>query len=129
MERRSGNGEALWVQVAAAGRRAVVETKALPSYERSTPAMRMAAEARGCGVAMARALAERVADLERRQAEGTVKYVGVWQPGTHYSKGNLVTFHGSAWHCNGPTNGKPGEDHDGWTLAVRRGKDGRDARP
>lgn len=118
----------LWREVAAAGERALVETRGLPGYERSTPAMRMASEARGSSMAMVRALAERVDDLERRLAEGRVEYRGVWSAGQTYRRGHLVTLHGNIFHCNRPTAGKPSEDHDGWTLAVRKGRDGKDAR-
>lgn len=119
----------IWRQVADAGQRALVETRGLPGYERSTPAMRMASEARGSSMAMVRALAERVDDLERRLAEGRVDYRGVWSAGQEYRRGNLVTLHGNIFHCNRQTDGKPGEDHDGWTLAVRKGRDGKDLRP
>jgi hypothetical protein len=105
------------------------EMRGLPSYARSTASMKMAAEARGSGMAMVKALAERVADLERRQAESVVRYVGVWSAGQTYRRGQLVTSGGNIWHCNHPTDGKPGEDHSAWTLAVRKGRDGKDARP
>jgi hypothetical protein len=55
-------------------------------------------------------------------------YRGVFVAGTSYTPGDVVTWAGSAWICDGPTTAKPG-DGDGWTLAVKRGRDGRDAPP
>lgn len=119
---------ALWREIAAAGERAIVETRGLPSYARSTASMKMAAEARSCGMEMTKALAERIETLERQLAESAVEYKGVWSPGQQYRRGQLITHGGNIWHCNQPTTSKPGEAHADWTLAVRRGKDGRDAR-
>jgi hypothetical protein len=54
-------------------------------------------------------------------------YRGVWRD-RDYETGDEVTHHGGIWHCNEPTRTKP-ETPDGakaWTLAVKRGADGRD---
>jgi hypothetical protein len=54
-------------------------------------------------------------------------YRGVWTD-RDYEAGDFVTYRGSTWHCNEATRTKP-ETADGakaWTLAVKRGQDGRD---
>jgi HK97 family phage portal protein len=69
-----------------------------------------------------KALLERIAALEARG------WVGIWEDGKEYQPGQMVTHSGSVWHCNGPTMEKPGA-HIDWTLAVKRGRDGKDAKP
>jgi hypothetical protein len=51
---------------------------------------------------------------------------GVYVREKQYDVGDVVTWAGSAFHCNGSTTSKPGESKD-WTLMVKRGQDGRDA--
>lgn len=75
----------------------------------------------------------RCAELERRMAavEATgIRYLGVYQRATEYRKGDVVTFAGSAWVAiKAVTEGTvPGGDTAAWQLAVRAGKDGKDAR-
>jgi hypothetical protein len=53
-------------------------------------------------------------------------YLGVFQEGKQYEVGELVTWGGSMWHCNEATELKPGEGSKAWTLAVKRGRDGKD---
>lgn len=53
-------------------------------------------------------------------------YRGVFKDGQSYDQGDLVTWAGSMWHCDEPTTAKPGEGASGWTLAVKRGRDGQD---
>lgn len=50
---------------------------------------------------------------------------GVWREG-EYEKGDTVTFGGSAFIAQRDTTDKP-ETSDAWRLAVKRGRDGRDA--
>jgi hypothetical protein len=38
----------------------------------------------------------------------------------------MVTWAGSLWHCDKATKNKPGTDD--WTLAAKKGRDGKDAR-
>jgi hypothetical protein len=57
----------------------------------------------------------------------TPRYCGVYDMGRGYSAGDRVTFKGSEWHCHTDTNARPGEGAAGWTLAVKCGRDGRDA--
>lgn len=54
-------------------------------------------------------------------------YRGVFKSGDEYLPGDTVTWGGSLWHCDEQTQGKPGETGaKGWTLAAKRGRDGRD---
>lgn len=53
-------------------------------------------------------------------------YRGVYIEGEAYEKGDMVTWGGSMWHCNAQTDEKPGSD--AWQLAVKKGRDGKDAR-
>jgi integrin beta 3 len=53
-------------------------------------------------------------------------YRGVYTEGAEYTRGDVVTWAGSLWHCNAPTAEKPGGE--GWTLAVKKGRDGKDLR-
>jgi hypothetical protein len=59
-------------------------------------------------------------------------YRGVYQAGRVYEEGDVVTWAGSLWHCNEPTDTKPEGDTTGnggaWTLAAKRGRDGKDMR-
>lgn len=56
----------------------------------------------------------------------TITYKQVYVEGKKYDLGDLVTWGGSMWHCNknGVTD-KPGSN-DNWTLAVKRGRDGKE---
>jgi hypothetical protein len=51
---------------------------------------------------------------------------GVWREGESYAKGDAVTWAGSLWIAQRGTAEKP-ETGEGWRLAVKRGRDGRDA--
>ncbi|MCR2796192.1 phage gp6-like head-tail connector protein [Enterobacter kobei] len=54
-------------------------------------------------------------------------YQGVFKSGQEYLPGDTVTWGGSLWHCDEQTKDKPGENGSkGWTLAAKRGRDGRD---
>lgn len=53
----------------------------------------------------------------------TMIYRGVWKERDH-QPGDTVTWGGSLWHCDEPTSEKPGSK--GWTLAAKRGRDGKD---
>jgi hypothetical protein len=53
-------------------------------------------------------------------------YRGVYEAGRVYEPGDTVTFGGSAWVCGATTTERPGDGAPGWTLAVKRGRDGKD---
>ena len=75
------------------------------------------------------ALETRIAALEARP---TLEYLGTWTEGRSYSRGAVVGDAGSLWiqHKSPTSLARPGTT-DGaasWTLAVKRGQDGKDAR-
>lgn len=51
-------------------------------------------------------------------------YKGVYDANKVYGASEAVTWDGSLWFANRNTKSKPGTD-DSWTLAVKRGRDGR----
>lgn len=53
-------------------------------------------------------------------------YCGVYKEADSYVPGDMVTWGGSLWHCDAETKDKPGTD--AWTLAVKKGRDGKDVR-
>jgi hypothetical protein len=74
-------------------------------------------------------LRQRIDELEKRQAQCQLKYMGVWSHDQYYQEGNFVTHAGSLWCClKAQTMERPGSCAD-WQLAVKRGHDARaDAR-
>ncbi len=60
------------------------------------------------------------------RSEKSLKYRGVHEPSLAYDTGDTVTHGGSLWHCNSLTKERPGEGSKAWTLAVKRGRDGKD---
>lgn len=52
---------------------------------------------------------------------------GVHRPGAPYEKGDVVTHGGSLWIAQKDTTAAPGEGSPDWRLAVKRGRDGKDA--
>lgn len=58
-----------------------------------------------------------------------VEYKGVYSRDVDYVAGNFVTHKGSTWFAKGRPTGEPGKDITGWQLAVKCGRDGRDATP
>ena len=73
-----------------------------------------------------RRLEARIAALEARPE---MKYLGVFDPATHYEPGHFVTKGGSLWCClKASTGATPGVSVDAWRLAVKSGRDGRAAR-
>lgn len=70
-------------------------------------------------------LQQRIAELEARPA--ALKYFGVHEPARQYAEGAAVTANGNLWIALCATHARPGESSD-WQLAVRKGRDGKDAR-
>jgi hypothetical protein len=68
----------------------------------------------------------KIDQIERRFDDQGRAYKGVWKPGA-YPAGSFVTHGGSMWHADKSTDFKPGEG-GGWTLAVKSGRDGKDAK-
>ncbi len=67
-----------------------------------------------------------MAELE---AKPNVAYKGVWEAGRDYMNGDAVTKAGSLWICRlNHLSSEPGVDFTGWTLAVKKGRDGKTAR-
>lgn len=65
---------------------------------------------------------------ELRTKSSGLQYLGVWEPNDTYACGSAVTWGGSLFIARRDTAAKPGSDGDtGWTLAVKHGRDGRDA--
>jgi hypothetical protein len=54
-----------------------------------------------------------------------VIYRGVYEEGRAYERGDTVTWGGSLWHANEETSVKPADNNKSWTLAVRKGRDGK----
>lgn len=72
-------------------------------------------------------LLQRIADLEgAMKEEKGLAYRGVFTAGEIYDVGNMVTSGGSLWHCDQLTKDRPGDGNPAWTLAVKRGRDGKD---
>lgn len=72
-----------------------------------------------------KALEQRCAELERGLEQRS--YKGVWDASVTYDEHNLVTMGGSVWIARRATCDKPGTS-DAWQLAVKKGRDGRDAK-
>jgi hypothetical protein len=56
-------------------------------------------------------------------------YRGVFKYGEAYKQGDTVTWGGHLYHCDTDTTDKPDGEQRCWTLAVRRGRDGKDTKP
>jgi len=54
-------------------------------------------------------------------------YRGTYKPGQQYDAGDMVTADGSGWIAKRATSSKPGTPNSGFQLAIKRGRDGRDA--
>jgi hypothetical protein len=55
-------------------------------------------------------------------------YRGIFKDGSDYEAGDSVTWGGSLWVAVKATNLKPDVPDSGWTLAVKKGRDGKDMR-
>jgi hypothetical protein len=52
-------------------------------------------------------------------------YRGIHVLNKTYDVGDVVTLHGSAWHCNQRTTRRPGDGSTDWILMVKRGADAK----
>lgn len=53
-------------------------------------------------------------------------YRNVYKEGAAYDKGDVVTWAGSLWHADkDQPPGKPGTADSGWTMAAKKGRDGK----
>lgn len=73
---------------------------------------------------------QRIVELEAQviklEQQPTMKYLGVWDETQLYAVGDFTTHDGSLWHCDrSSTAVKPGSMEGAWTLAVKRGRDGK----
>jgi hypothetical protein len=57
------------------------------------------------------------------------RWQGVYTDGRAYQTGDLVTWEGSAWHCQQPTSSRPNDRAAAWRLMVKRGRDYTGRRP
>ncbi len=57
-----------------------------------------------------------------------VLYRGVYKEGDDYSAGDSATWGGSLWIAERDTKAKPDSPDSGWRLAVKKGRDGKDAK-
>ena len=86
---------------------------------------------------VAKAVGESVPEVvERHVTESfaalpVLRYRDIYKAGEEYRPGDVVTWGGSAWHCNQATTEKPddGVKSGAWTLMVKKGARGRDASP
>lgn len=75
--------------------------------------------------ARTRELEARIRGLEARPA--ALSYGGTWASGQESRKGVFYTDRGAMWYCKESTRDRPGES-DCFQLAVKAGRDGKDAR-
>jgi hypothetical protein len=69
-------------------------------------------------------LKDRIAQLEETLEQ--FGFRGHHTEGCEYHKGNFVTLGGSLWHANETTCSRPSTDNPAWSIACKRGRDGRD---
>ena len=55
-------------------------------------------------------------------------YRGIYREGEEYAVGDAVTWAGSLWIAEKQTSAKPDTVEGGWRLAVKKGRDGKDAK-
>lgn len=70
-------------------------------------------------------LLRRIKALEDRPE---LKYCGVWQQDQVYGAASFATDAGSLWHAQRASVGERPGSGDAWKLAVKKGRDGRDAK-
>lgn len=63
--------------------------------------------------------------VERHVKLATMLYREVWREG-EFEPGDVVTWGGSAWHCQATTSDQPGSGSTAWRLMVKKGAPGKD---
>ncbi len=116
--------------------RAIAKTKPLSSCA-DLSAAGWTVVVRGIAAVESEFIDERSFALRVRCTDGLIKSVpvtlpslidrGVFKSGTVYERGDGVTFGGSFWIAQKQTEAKPGDGNQDWRLAVKRGRDGKDA--
>ena len=66
--------------------------------------------------------------VEQQLRSPSLIYREIYREGERYEGGDAVTFGGSVWVALRDTTSKPGEGAADWRLAVKKGRDGRDAK-
>lgn len=122
---RQASGGALWRRIAAIGEAEMDKSRASEDYRSVGPTFGSIMVGTNTSVAMVRGLCNHIDDLERRLTESPLKYVGVWKSDQTFPANSFVTFNGCIWHTEKATDRKPGEGD--WIMAVKRGRDGKDA--
>jgi hypothetical protein len=69
-------------------------------------------------------LDDRIKQLEDRPS---LEYRSIWSEHEQYTPGQFVTDHGSVFYCRCLTRERPSAGSSDWQLAVKRGRDGKDA--
>lgn len=64
--------------------------------------------------------------VERSVKLETLIYREVWRE-SEYERGDVVTWNGSAWHCQQKTTDKPGTS-SAWRMMVKEGRPGKDGK-
>jgi hypothetical protein len=66
--------------------------------------------------------------LKALESKPAITYEGVWSVDRAYGVGMMVTHQGGIWHAKtANVSRRPGTDPNVWTLAVKSGRDGKDA--
>lgn len=75
--------------------------------------------------------------LDQLEANPPLRYLGTWVENERkddrekvfsWGKGACVTHAGSIWVAMRPTSAEPGTPDSGWQMAIRKPRDGRDAK-
>ena len=69
-----------------------------------------------------------VADVFEGDGATSLKYKGTWDATREYAAGDFCTDRGSMFCALVLTRSRPGSNNNDWQLAVKRGRDGKDAR-
>jgi hypothetical protein len=121
----SDNSGALWRRIGLVGLAAMDEFQRSDEAKQLGPLHGVQVASTRSLQSMVKELCRHVESLERRQAESPLQYRGVWKADHTFPANSFVTFNGCVWHTEKATDRKPGEGD--WVMAVKRGRDGKDA--